>query len=73
MLQCWDMEHKSRPTFSDLVSSLSRSLEAMVGYMDVGAFGQIDAMNKSGVSEQLKDHNFSEKEPSPNKVDEPKE
>ena len=71
MLQCWEMERKSRPTFSDLVSSLSQSLEAMVGYMDVGAFGQVDTMaSESGFSEPSKDHNSSEKEPSQSKADE---
>ena len=67
------MEPKSRPTFSDLVSSLSQSLEAMVGYMDVGAFGQVDRgtrASESGVSEPSKDHKSSEKEPSQSKADE---
>ena len=65
------MEPKGRPTFSDLVSSLSQSLEAMVGYMDVGAFGQVDTRaSESGVSELSKDHKSSEKEPSQSKADE---
>jgi hypothetical protein len=38
MQHCWELEPKSRPSFSDLVSSLSQSLEAMASYMDVGAF-----------------------------------
>ena len=72
MLQCWVTEPKSRPTFSDLVSSLSQSLEAMVGYMDVGAFGQVDTMaSESGFGEPSKDcDNSSEKEPSQSKADE---
>ena len=71
MLQCWEIDPKSRPTFSDLVSSLSKSLEAMVGYMDVVAFGQIDTMaSETGVSEPSKEDNSSEKEPSLNKADE---
>ena len=37
MLQCWEFEAKNRPTFSSLVSSLSRSLEAMADYMDVSS------------------------------------
>ena len=41
MQHCWELDPKSRPSFSDLVSSLSQSLEAMAGYMDVGAFGQL--------------------------------
>ena len=38
MLQCWEFESKNRPTFSNLVNSLSQSLEAMAGYIHVGAF-----------------------------------
>ena len=41
MQHCWELDPESRPSFSDLVSSLSQSLEAMVGYMDVSAFGQL--------------------------------
>ena len=41
MQHCWELDPKSRPSFSDLVSSLSQSLEAMAGYIDVGAFGQL--------------------------------
>ena len=39
MLSCWELEPDSRPTFSNLVSSLSQLLETMAEYMDVGAFG----------------------------------
>ena len=38
MLQCWDPEPQSRPTFSDIVATLSQSLEAMADYLDIGAF-----------------------------------
>ena len=41
MQHCWELDPKSRPSFSDLVSSLSQSLEAMAGYIDVGTFGQL--------------------------------
>ena len=47
MLHCWEFEPKNRPTFLDLVNSLSHSLEAMAGYMDIGAFGGIDTSKAS--------------------------
>ena len=40
MLQCWESQPENRPTFSSIVSSLSQSLEAMAGYMDIGTFGE---------------------------------
>ena len=39
MLHCWKEEPQGRPTFSDIVSSLSQSLEAMSDYMNISAFG----------------------------------
>ena len=38
MFQCWKLELEKRPSFSNLVNSLSQSIEAMVGYMDMFAF-----------------------------------
>ena len=38
MMNCWNFDPNARPSFSDLVSSLSQSLEAMVGYLEIIAF-----------------------------------
>ena len=40
MLHCWETDPKNRPTFSDIVRLLSVALEGLVGYMDIGAFGE---------------------------------
>ena len=38
LLQCWEFERVDRPQFADIVSTLSESLGAMAGYLDIGAF-----------------------------------
>ena len=40
MLQCWKLEPDVRPSFSNLIDSLSQSIKTMAGYMDVFAFGR---------------------------------
>ena len=40
MLQCWDSQPKNRPTFSNIVGSLSQSLVAIGGYLEIVAFGE---------------------------------
>ena len=66
MQRCWELESKGRPSFSDLVSSLSQSLEAMAGYMDVGAFGELHVQPLESESEDSakkpEDLNSSKKE-----------
>ena len=38
MLQCWEPEAVLRPSFSDLVESVSVFLEVFADYMDISAF-----------------------------------
>ena len=35
MKECWEELPDNRPTFSDLVTTISASLEAIAGYMDL--------------------------------------
>ena len=39
MLQCWLLEPEKRPSFSQLLSTLSELLEYMADYVHIGAFG----------------------------------
>ena len=38
MLQCWEPEAVQRPSFPDLVESISTLLESFAGYMDISTF-----------------------------------
>ena len=66
MLQCWDPEPQSRPTFSDIVASLSQSLEAMADYLDINAFGNNKVKHDQGVDQASE----PEKEDTQEKTDE---
>ena len=70
MQHCWELDPKSRPSFSDLVSSLSQSLEAMAGYMDVGAFGQLQVRESALEIEagEIEEQRLPEKESEEDKV-----
>ena len=52
MKQCWTFEPEGRPTFSQIVESLTQVLESMAGYLEVGAFGLI-CRNNSHQSDTL--------------------
>ena len=56
MLQCWELEPDLRPSFSNLVESVSNILENMAGYMDIGAFTKSKA---SDTAADFKDTNLT--------------
>ena len=43
MFKCWHVDPKERPTFSELVSLMSQTLENLAGYTHLSAFSMSEA------------------------------
>ena len=46
MSKCWHVDPSERPTFSELVSSMSQTLASLADYMDVFTLGKMEAQSK---------------------------
>ena len=65
MLQCLDSQPENRPTFSNIVGSLSQSLVAIAGYLEIVGLGE--------TIKQLEDLDSKEKDQSHYEEDESQE
>jgi len=46
MSKCWYVDPIERPTFSELLSSMSQILASLADYVDVFTFGEMEAQSK---------------------------
>ena len=63
MLKCWHGDPEERPTFSELVSLMSLTLEGLAGYMDVSTFGKLEAHGEDPHDEGTCNEGNNEKDP----------
>ena len=63
MLKCWHGDPEERPTFSELVSLMSQTLESFAGYMDVSTFGKLEVHCEDPHNEGPSDEGTNEEDP----------
>ena len=64
-MRCWKFKPEDRPRFAELVSSLSTTLETMIGYMDVSALGDSTEASSHRAISHLNDTHSMNEEHSP--------